>query len=34
MVQENTPEEISRSLARVIADADFWYDMGKGARAV
>jgi O-antigen biosynthesis protein len=34
IVQENTPEEISRVLARVIADADLRTALGKGARAV
>jgi len=34
IVRENTPEEISRVLARVIADADLRTALGKGARAV
>jgi glycosyltransferase involved in cell wall biosynthesis len=34
IVEENTAEEISRVLARVIADADLRTALGKGARAV
>jgi GT2 family glycosyltransferase/glycosyltransferase involved in cell wall biosynthesis len=34
IVQENTPEEISRALARVIVDAELRTTLGQGARAV